>query len=142
MCGTGSNKSAAFALPRSKTACIVGFPNSLCHVRTQQHSLVEELGGVGGVGGGGAGLGGAGGGRGRDGGIAIGLTSDSVKLFKAAREQCLSVCFRECSEVMHWNKQEITACCTSHCFVMACAAVSALWLHAMELQLDCALHMI
>ena len=30
-----------------------------------------------------------------------------VKLFKAAREQCLSVWFRECSNDMHWNKEKI-----------------------------------
>jgi len=54
------------------------------------HLPVEAGGGVG-VGGGGGGLGGAEGGGGGDGGIAIDLTSDSVKLFKAAREQCLSV---------------------------------------------------
>ncbi len=78
-----------------------------------KHSLVEALGGGGGVdgggggGGGGAGLGGAGGGGGGDGGIAIGLTSNFVKLFKAAREQCLSVWFRECSNDMHWNKEKI-----------------------------------
>jgi len=94
-----TSRSVAFAPHR--TTCIVGCPDSYVISGQSKHSLVEPLGGGGGVGGG---LGGAGGGGGGDGGIAIDLTSDSVKLFKAAREQCLSVWFRECSNDMHWNK--------------------------------------
>ena len=88
-------------LVTSRTTCIVGCPDSYVISGESRHSFVGLWGGGGG---GGGGRGGAGGGGGGDGGIAVVLMSDSVKLFKAARKQCLSVWFREYSDDMRWNK--------------------------------------